>query len=484
MITVIGLGYGGEGGLTLAALTKLKNASNVILRTEKCSSADFLAEIGVRFRCLDDIYEDSDSFDEMIEKSVDRILETEGDTVFAVPGSVEADSTVEALIKAMQSEHIPYSVIPGLSYADSALAAAGMTARDYRAIPAADMNSTYIDVRTVNVFFEIESRIIASELKCLLLEYYADTHNVFLCRGQQGDIIVAEEIELYELDHRDCFDHLTGLILPPVGDVTQAEHYDFYHLVELMERLRGENGCAWDRAQTHASIEQSLIEEAYEAAEAIRKEDMDELCDELGDVLLQVIFHSRIAQEHGEFDYRNVLHAICSKLISRHTHVFGDVTADTPEAVKANWEANKRKKSNMTVTDSMRGLPKGLPALVNAYKVQAKAATVGFDWADASGAVDKLAEEIKELSEAYATGTGDSIGDELGDVLFAAVNVARLCGLTPESVLFNASEKFVSRFAHVEDRVRESGKAWENYSLDELDKWWDEAKLIEKRAKN
>lgn len=486
MITIIGLGYGGEGGLTLAALTALKNCPNIILRTEKCSSADFLAEIGVKFRSLDDIYEDSDSFDDMIKKSVKRILDSaaDGDTAFAVPGNVASDSTADALIKAAESENIPHSIIPGLSYADSALAAANITAGDYRAIPAADMSRIYIDVRTTNIFFEIESRLTASDLKCFLLEHYDAAHRVFLCRGQQGDIIISDEIELYELDHRDCFDHLAGVIIPPVNEITQARHYDFYHLVELMERLRGDNGCAWDRAQTHASIEQSLIEEAYEAAEAIREDNMDSLCDELGDVLLQVVFHSQIAHEHGEFDYKNVLSAICTKLISRHTHVFGDASADTPEEVKANWEAIKREKRKATVTDSMQGLPKGMPALVSAYKVQAKAATVGFDWPDAKGALDKLREEAEELAEAYASGKGDNIADELGDVLFAAVNVSRLCGLAPESVLFGASEKFISRFSHIENRVKESGKPWESFSLEELDKWWDEAKLIEKQPEN
>ena len=201
MITIIGLGYGGEGGLTLASLTALKNCSNVILRTEKCSSADFLAQIGVKFRSLDDIYEDSDSFDEMINKSIDRIIGSaaDGDVVFAVPGNVASDSTAEALIKAAERENIPHSIIPGLSYADSALAAANITARDYRAIPAADMSRIYIDVRTTNIFFEIESRLTASDLKCFLLEHYDASHKVFICQGQQGDIIVSEEIELYEL---------------------------------------------------------------------------------------------------------------------------------------------------------------------------------------------------------------------------------------------------------------------------------------------
>ena len=478
MITITGLGYGGEGGLTLAALTALKNCSSIILRTEKCSGADFLAEIGIKFSSLDDIYETSDSFDDMIKKSVERILEYagNGDIVFAVPGSTAADSTAEALVYSAKEESIPYSVIPGLSYADAALAAADFAARDYRAMPAADMSRVYIDVRTTNIFFEIDSRLTASDLKCFLLEHYDAAHKIYLCRGQQGDIITAEEIELYEMDHKNCFDHLAGVIIPPVNDVTQTQHYDFYHLVELMKRLRSENGCAWDRAQTHASIEQSLIEEAYEAAEAIREDNMDELCDELGDVLLQVAFHAQIAHEHGEFDYNNVLYAICTKLISRHTHVFGDACADTPESVKANWEALKRKKRNSTVTDSMRSLPKGLPALVTAYKVQSKAATVGFDWPDPSGALDKLNEEIRELTEAYESNLKENVEEELGDVLFAAVNAVRLCGLAPESVLFKSSEKFVSRFAYVEEKVIESGRPWESFSLTELDAWWAEAK--------
>ena len=258
-------------------------------------------------------------------------------------------------------------------------------------------------------------------------------------------------------------------------DLVSKKSYDCNDLVEIVRILRAPNGCPWDAEQTHQSIRRGFLEEVYEVVEAIDENSPEHLKEELGDVLLQVVFHATIAKEDGWFDWNDVADGICKKLIYRHPHVFGDVSVQSTGEVLANWEELKRKeKGQASNADAVDAVAHSLPALWRAEKVQKKAAKCGFDWDDISGAADKLAEETDELRRALA-GDGDPI-EELGDLLFAAVNTARFLKADPEDCLNAATNKFAARFRKVEEAAAAQGKRLEDMTLAEMDKLWDEVK--------
>ena len=251
--------------------------------------------------------------------------------------------------------------------------------------------------------------------------------------------------------------------------------YTVGDLAQIVAILRAPGGCPWDREQTHASIRPNMLEEAYEVCEAIDQNDPDHLKEELGDVLLQVALHAQMERETGSFTLDDVADGICKKLIFRHPHVFGDVHAENADQALDAWDAMKRvEKSQTTYTDTLRAVARALPALWRAGKVQKKAKKAGFDWPDAQGAVDKLSEEIGELQAAMA-GQGD-VTEELGDLLFACVNVARFLAVDPEQALTQATDKFTDRFARVEEKARAQGRDMKDMTLSQLDQLWEEAK--------
>lgn len=262
-------------------------------------------------------------------------------------------------------------------------------------------------------------------------------------------------------------------------DFTFKQKYTVEDLVTIMRLLRSENGCPWDKVQTHESIRKNLIEETYEAVEAIDRKDSHLLCEELGDVLMQVVFHAQIEAEKQVFDFSDVADGVCKKLIERHPHVFGDVQVDSAEEVLVNWDAIKSaSKQRNTVTDKMLAVPRQLPALMRAEKVQGRASKVGFDWDSADGAFEKLAEESAELKAAASEADKPHIEEELGDLLFSVVNVARFLKVDPEEALTRATDKFQNRFSVVESLADERGIDIQSASLETLDRLWDEAKKV------
>ena len=255
------------------------------------------------------------------------------------------------------------------------------------------------------------------------------------------------------------------------------EKYDVNDLIDIVEILRSPEGCPWDREQDHKSIRRDFLEETYEVIEAINKDDKDMLMEELGDVLLQVVFHTQIEREKGAFDLSNDADGICKKMIERHPHVFGDVNAETSEQVLENWDViKKRTKQQKSQTESMLSIPREFPALMRADKVQKKASKVGFDWDNVDGAFDKISEELNELKQAYKEGNQENIHEELGDLLFSVVNVSRFVKVDSEEALTNSTDKFIDRFSKVEKMANEQGLDMKNTDLDTLDKLWDLAK--------
>ena len=255
----------------------------------------------------------------------------------------------------------------------------------------------------------------------------------------------------------------------------RKETYSLQDLIEILRILRAPGGCPWDRAQTHLSDRRNFLEEAYEAAEAFDRDDPALMCEELGDMLMQVLFNIHIEEDAGRFTTDDVTDHICKKLIFRHPHVFGTAAADTSEEVLVNWEALKRQeKGQQTTADAMDAVARSLPALWRADKLQSKAAKAGFEFADVSGALDKLDEEMRELREAAERGTNFS--EELGDVLFAAVKAGRFLNVDPEDALNATCEKFIARFRRVEEVCAARGAEMSWLPLDELTRLWNEAK--------
>ena len=261
-------------------------------------------------------------------------------------------------------------------------------------------------------------------------------------------------------------------------DFESKLRYDVHDLKKLMELLRGPDGCPWDSEQTHESIRRNLLEEAYEAAEAIDMGNAENLLEELGDVLMQVVFHADIAEKAGRFDLDDIADATCKKLIRRHPHVFGNEKAKDGKESLVFWEEIKREeKQQDTTTEAMRSVARSLPALWRAEKIQKKAAEVGFDWPDSSGALAALRSELSELEQAVDSGAG--IREELGDILFSVVNLARFFDVDPEEALCSSSEKFMSRFDRMESAARISGKRLEDMALDDMELLYQKAKLQE-----
>jgi len=250
----------------------------------------------------------------------------------------------------------------------------------------------------------------------------------------------------------------------------------------IVHRLRAPGGCPWDMEQTHETLIPHLLEEAYEAAEAIRSGDTTHMCEELGDILLQPVLHAQIASENGSFDLDQMAHMLSDKLVRRHPHVFGETTADTSAAVLNQWDAIKRQEKGQTepvgLLDAIGG---GLPALMRAQKIQKKAARVGFDWPDLPPVMDKIREELAEVQEALASGDARAIEEELGDLLFSVVNLARKCGVESESALSGTNDKFVNRFHQMEKRLAEEGHTLGQTSLEDMDRAWEAAKLSDAR---
>jgi tetrapyrrole methylase family protein/MazG family protein len=256
------------------------------------------------------------------------------------------------------------------------------------------------------------------------------------------------------------------------------DKYELTDLQEIMVLLRSEEGCPWDREQTHESLKRYLIEETYEVLEAIDLKDNKKICEELGDLLLQIVFHAQIASENGAFNMEDIITGICRKMILRHTHVFGKDKANTPDEVIENWENIKKKEKGINDhTSVLKDVPAILPSLMRSYKVQQKAAQVGFDWDNIEDVIKKVNEEIQELKDVYKSKNVERITDEMGDVFFALVNLARFLKVQPEIALTGTINKFINRFEYMEKESNILGKKLEDMNLAEMDKLWEEAKI-------
>lgn len=483
MLKIMGLGPGAYEALTIGALKELKNNKNIYFRTEKHPTVDFLKDEGIKFESYDHAYEKYDSFDDVYkyiaEDLITKIKDDE-DLIYAVPGHpLVAEKSVINLIELCKENNIQYEVLPAVSFVDAMMEALQVDPIEgVKIIDAFDMKNQILDKRVGTIITQVYNNFIASEVKLRLLEGYEDDTEIIFVRaaGVEG-LESIRKIPLYELDWQEDIDYLTSIYIPK--DLGNKK--DFQDLLDIIETLRNPGGCPWDREQTHESLKSALLEECYEVIDAIENEDEDALIEELGDVLLQVVFHASIGKEDGYFDIMDVIGGISNKMINRHPHVFGNEEANTSEQVLVSWdEIKKEEKGIKTLTEEMQNIAKSLPATTRAYKVQKKAKKVGFDWDDVNCAMDKVKEELNEIKEVYNCEDKSIIEGEVGDLLFACINVARFLEVDGELALDKTIKKFIKRFSYIENEAIKNNKNLKDMTLEEMDKLWEEAKTSEK----
>lgn len=483
MLKIMGLGPGAYEALTIGALKELKNNKNIYFRTEKHPTVDFLKDEGIKFESYDHAYEKYDSFDDVYkyiaEDLITKIKDDE-DLIYAVPGHpLVAEKSVINLIELCKENNIQYEVLPAVSFVDAMMEALQVDPIEgVKIIDAFDMKNQILDKRVGTIITQVYNNFIASEVKLRLLEGYEDDTEIIFVRaaGVEG-LESIRKIPLYELDWQEDIDYLTSIYIPK--DLGNKK--DFQDLLDIIETLRNPGGCPWDREQTHESLKSALLEECYEVIDSIENEDEDALIEELGDVLLQVVFHASIGKEDGYFDIMDVIGGISNKMINRHPHVFGNEKANTSEQVLVNWdEIKKEEKGIKTLTEEMQNIAKSLPATTRAYKVQKKAKKVGFDWDDVNCVMDKVKEELNEIKEVYNCEDKSIIEGEVGDLLFACINVARFLEVDGELALDKTIKKFIKRFSYIENEAIKNNKNLRDMTLEEMDKLWEEAKTSEK----
>jgi len=424
MITVIGLGLGKEDTLTLGALKALREAKEIVLQTGNVPVAEYLAKEGIDFDTLDDLYDGAADFEDLLDDALDYFDEYPN-AVFGILGNARSN----AFVNVLRTEH-ELKILPGPAQGEYALDLCGIDAAYARCIAADDVRGVQIDARMATAVTELDSPYRAADIALEFSRYYPYDYPVYFVKGNSVKTVPLNELERQELAY-DC-----AAVFPALR-LEDRQAYTFEDLVDVMAILRSENGCPWDKQQTHVSLRQDLLEESYEVMDAIDKKDVDMLYDELGDVLFQTVFHAQIGKEHGEFDERDMTTNICKKMISRHTHVFGEVSVENTTELLKNWEEIKRgEKGEQTVAESMRNITLDSP-LLRASKILKKAELAGMEEkSDSIEALKKLTEAWEKAEDREAVA---------GDMLLALVRAMRGCGISGDVALNGACVRYIER---------------------------------------
>lgn len=483
MITVVGLGPGSKEALTVGVLETLKNSNKVFFRTEKHPNIEYLRQLGVKFNTYDSFYDKYNNFDDIyraIAEDIIRIHEEESDLVYGVPGHpLVAEKSVTILLRLCEERKIETKLMPSVSFVDAVIESLKLDPIEgLKIVDAFDIKNQVMDKRMGVIVTQVYNKYIASETKLALCDYYKDDTEIYFVRaaGVENEESI-RKIKLYDLDRQEDIDYLTSIYIPKKID----EVKDFQDLLDVMSVLRSEEGCMWDLQQTHESLKRALIEECYEVIEAIDEKDDEKLVEELGDLLFQVVFHSQIGSEDGYFNINEVIEGITNKMIKRHPHIFGDVKVKDTNEILDNWDLIKAKEQKIEkYTDELKHVPKCLPGLIRADKVQRKAGKVGFDWNDVLPAMDKVIEELEEIKDVYKSEDMSKIQEEVGDLIFATVNIARLLDIDPEFAVNYTIDKFIRRFQFMEESGILMGQDLKTMSLEDQEKLWEKAKKLEK----
>lgn len=479
MIKVVGLGPGSAESLTIGTLEILKGGKNIYLRTEKHPTVDYLKSICIQFETYDEKYEQYNNFDDVYKAIAEDLIQKHkiyGDVIYGVPGHpLVAETSVKLLIELCEKEGIQIEIFPAVSFIDAVIESLKLDPIEgLKIIDAFDIKNQVLDKRVGLLITQVYNKFIATDVKLAMLDYYKDDMEIYFVRaaGVRG-LESTRKIKLYELDRQEDTDYLTSIYIPKELEATK----DFHDLIQVMHTLRSEKGCAWDREQSHETLKKYLIEECYEVLEAIDEQDEDKIIEELGDVLLQVVFHAQIAKEEGYFNINDVIKSITNKMINRHPHVFKDEQSKNSKQVLESWENIKVKEKGFdNYTDTLKHVPKNLPGLMRADKVQQKASRVGFDWDTVEPAMGKVLEELQEVKDVYKDNNRAKILEEVGDLVFATVNVARLLDIDPEFAVNYSIDKFINRFQYIEESARNRNLDLKNMSLADMDVLWNESK--------
>ncbi len=477
-ITILGLGPGSPEQLTLEAWQVLQKAEEVYLRTNQHPTVSGLPK-GLQVHSFDHFYDEEEDFTRVYERIVAKVLELgkrpQG-VLYAVPGHpFVAEATGPEITRLAEEQGIPVRIVEALSFLEPSFTALRIDPLPQTTlVDALELVSAYhpkFPPDAPALVAQLYSPMLAGEVKITLMAQYPDEFPVKLVHGAGTPEEVVEELPLYQIDQSEHIGLLTSLYLPPMGEYTSFEGFQ-----ELIAHLRSPEGCPWDREQDHQSLRTNLLEEAYEALEAIDRDDQFEMREEFGDLLLQVVLQSQIASEYGEFNMSDVIREIHTKLVRRHPHVFEDVDLEDADSVIRNWEAIKASERSQNAVQEkglLDGIPAAMPALSVADKYQRRAARVGFDWPAIEGVFDKLEEELAELR---AAGTDGEQAEEFGDFLFALVNLARWWDIDAESALRETNQKFRQRFAAIEAAAKAQGRQLNELTLDEMEAVWQSAK--------
>ncbi len=483
-ITVIGLGSSDENHLSLGVYRLLKETNHLYLRTKEHPLTSFLEKEGIVFKTFDSLYDNNTEYEKVYQEIAAQLLEAANAgeiVIYGVPGHpMVAEKSVQYLLDQGEQQGIEVEIVGGESFLDTIFSSLKIDPIDgFIFINGEVLIKKDLDPNKNIVIGQVYDQWVASDVKLTLMEIYPDEAPVYIAAnlGIKGKEVI-KEIPLYQLDYDpNDFHHLSSVYVPPFVS-TEATHGLFDTLEDIVRILRSPDGCPWDRKQTHQSIRQNLIEETYELVETIDSQDMEHMVEELGDVLLQIMLHSQIATEEGYFTINDVIKQLNNKLVRRHPHVFGEEKAEKAEDAYQHWQQIKQQeKAEKGIIEGshLDGIPVDLPAVLKAFKLQKKAARVGFDWDKIESVYDKIQEEITELKVA----TEDQQIAELGDLLFAVINLARFLDADPEQALALTNQKFIQRFQYIERKLKENKVEISEASLEEMERYWNEAKSVE-----
>lgn len=481
-LTIIGLGAGDLDQLSLGTYRKLKQASYIVARTDQHPAVAELREEGIKISSFDDIYERHDSFQLVYEEIVEKLLLlcAEQPITYVVPGHpLVAEKTVQLLVEKERQDVVKIDIAGGNSFLDPIFAALRIDPIEgFQLLDGTDIKRDDVQMTQHILIGQVYDAFIASEVKLSLMEKYDYEHPITIVTAAGSVDEKLRTVPLFELDRVTEIDNLTTVYVPPVEEM-EKRLKEWSTFREIIAKLRAPDGCPWDREQTHESLKKYLIEEAHELIEAISNEDDEGIIEELGDVLLQVFLHAQIGEDAGYFALEDILQAVGSKMIRRHPHVFGDENVVNSEEVLKNWQEIKKQEKPQSES-LLHNQHSYSSSLLTSMNYQKEAAKVGFDWPDIEGAFEKFEEEWQEFRAEIKSGSKSSQTDELGDVLFTLVNLARFLKLSPEEAMVHANQKFKSRFDFVEKSVSKNRGNFADYTIDELESFWQLAKKGEK----
>ena len=483
-ITIIGLGAGDLEQLPLGIYKKLVQTGQCYVRTADHPVIGDLKREGINFTAFDGIYEKHDQFEAVYEEIAETLLHEASNrsVLYAVPGHpMVAEKTVQLLLEKGPALGIAIKLEGGQSFLDPLFQAVKIDPIEgFQLLDGTDLSPDDLHITQHMIIGQVYDAFSASNVKLTLMEKLPDDYEVYIVTAAGSSQEKVTKCALFELDRQMELSNLTSVYVPPVKDEA-LQYREFSKLRRVIAELRGPDGCPWDKKQTHESLKKYLIEEAYELIDSIDEGDDEGMVGELGDVLLQVMLHSQIGEDEGMFTIDDVIEGITAKMIRRHPHVFGDVEVNGEEDVLVNWQKIKEDEKGgetKALKSILDGIEKSLPNLLRAEEYQKRAAKVGFDWDEVSEAWKKVREEVQELEEEILSPNRDveRIKSELGDLFFALVNISRYYDIQAEEAVYKANQKFHQRFTYIEERIQRADKKFEDYTLEELDSYWDEAK--------